>query len=863
MNYFQEQGRTLLAHGYQIIPIKPGAKRPAIDAWQSSSLGASDLTKYSGHGVGIITGRGDYPIAAVDIDCTDEALTSEFVTWCDKHLGSTVQRVGKYPKILLVYRAEKAGIGKQTGTMFTDAKGVKHRLEVLGKGQQFVAYHIHPDTKRPYEWIDLCGGLEEMPAKYLPVITETQMLEAVRVFDKMAIDAGFTKAKGSSAAPRVGGATSSGDSATGFGQGSEGDDLEDVLTIRESKVGDITLEDVAKNLHHVSNEDYVSWLNTGMALHHEYDASDEALALWDKWSSTADSYKGFNDLESRWVGFGSTGRRPVTMRWLLKIWKETAKAENKEAVAATKALIEDCDDASQLLSVYAAQAGELAGDDIAIKAEFIGLIRQRFKALTKTVLGVVDLREALAGGKKVVKFEPNKRLYTEFGNCERMLDKYGNTLMYVPQLERWFQWNGVYWKMATFIDVLFLAKKTITELPNELAKITDDSEKVAFFKFCAESQAYRMADNMVKLARADERVMVPVGELDKESRYLGTQNGAVDLKTGRLLDPNPAMRITMATSVEYDEDAKCPLFEQTVSDVFFGNKDKVSFFQRLIGYSLMGDPTEDILAIPFGSGSNGKSTVLGIVREVLGDYARTADSDTFLSAGSGKGNAGGPREDLVRLRGSRFVYVTEPDEGSELREGIIKAVTGGDDITARGQRALDSVQIKPTWVTFMPTNHRPTVKGDDNGIWRRLLLVPFERNFENDPTIVKDGSRAGKLAKERKGVLRWCVEGALSYQKEGLKKTGDILKAVEEYRMDMDLLGEWVGQCLVADNAGSVPVSACWASWNEFARGTGDIAYISNQRKLTQRLSAKYKVVRTGGVRKLYGFTLKSSDDFA
>ena len=107
MNYFQDQGRTLLAHGYQIIPIKPGAKRPAIDAWQSSSLGMSDLTKYAGHGVGIITGRGDYPIAAVDIDCTDEALSEQFVAWCDKHLGSTVQRVGKHPKILLVYRADK------------------------------------------------------------------------------------------------------------------------------------------------------------------------------------------------------------------------------------------------------------------------------------------------------------------------------------------------------------------------------------------------------------------------------------------------------------------------------------------------------------------------------------------------------------------------------------------------------------------------------------------------------------------------------------------------------------------------------------------------------------------------------------
>lgn len=164
----------------------------------------------------------------------------------------------------------------------------------------------------------------------------------------------------------------------------------------------------------------------------------------------------------------------------------------------------------------------------------------------------------------------------------------------------------------------------------------------------------------------------------------------------------------------------------------------------------------------YGSGSNGKATVLG-------EHAKAASADTLLaSAGTGGGSAGSAREDVLRLRGARFLYVSEPEDGSELREGLIKSMTGGDPMPARGLYSKVTVEVMPTWVSSMPTNHRPIVKGDDFAIWRRLLLIPFTRNFDHDKKVVKDPQRVEKLEAEAMGILRWCVDGALAYQRDGI-----------------------------------------------------------------------------------------------
>lgn len=850
---FQTHGRALLGNGYLIIPIKPGHKRPALDNWQTARLGAYDLPRYPSHGVGVLCGQGAQPVAAIDVDTTDAGLAARFVEWCQDNLGLTCERVGFAPKILLAYRAEAEGWGKATGAWFEDLGGARHRLEVLGKGQQFVAYHIHPDTGAPYEWVDLFGGLDAMRAGDLPVITEAQVEEALQVFEQMADEAGLVRVSGSK--NKAGGMTSA--------------PSDDPLMAYEPPVG-IDLAEARRLVGYVDNEDYDTWLKVGMSLHHEFDGGVAALDLWDEWSSTATNYASREDLEKRWESFGRSGRNPTTARWLLKIGnqgkRDAVKAEKRTALEDAKDLILACADSIDLVNDVARKAGEAAGTDLALRAELAGLIRARFKDLTSTLLPVADVRAAMAGGRKLVQFNKQKRQPTEFGNAERMLDQYGEGVRYVPEIDGWFMWTGNYWRRAAGVELEHLAKETIRALPDEAKTIESDGERAEFFKFCAISQRAVMVRNMVSLAQSDPRVVVGVAELDKLTHLLGVGNGVVDLRTGKLLPADQAYYITTITPVDYEPTASAPLFERTVADVFFGDADQIEFFQRLVGYSILAQPTEDVLAIPYGSGSNGKSTVLGAIRDVLGEHAKMASSETFLSSGVGGGNAGAAREDVLRLRGARFVYVSEPDEGSELREGLIKSMTGGEPLPARGLYSKTTVEVSPTWVAFMPTNHRPIVKGDDHAIWRRLLPVPFTRNFDQDLTVVKDPDRAEKLAAEARGILAWCVRGALAYQKAGLQPPASVRKAREDYKSDMDLLAEWLDECCEVGPNQVETNARLWASWEAFAKARGELRFIASAKSLGRRLQSKgmEPVLNSYGLRGrgLLGIRVRQVGDF-
>jgi P4 family phage/plasmid primase-like protien len=853
MDDFRAYGGALAAAGYLIVPIKPGHKRPALERWQEARLTTADLERYPGHGVGVLCGQGEAPIAALDIDTTDESLAIRFAAWCADHLGLAPERVGQAPKRLLVYRAAGSGWAKAASAWFEDAGGGRHRLEVLGKGQQFVAYHVHPDTGRPYEWVDLFGGLDAVPVDSLPVIGHEQVAEAVQVFEAMALEAGLKRVEGSRA--KMGAVTSA--------------PVDDPLMAYEPPVG-LSLAEAERWLACLDNEDYDTWIKAGMCLHHEFGGSDEALALWDRWSSTATNYIGFDDLARRWAGFGSCSQ-PVTARWLLKVGREGEReaelAEKRAALEEVKALVRECGDSIRLISDVARRAGAVAGDDRALRAELAGAIRARFKELTGTALPVADVRAAM--GHAPTPTVLRRRPMTEFGNAERLLDRYGDGLMYVPETDAWYTWTGVYWKRAPVVMLEHMAKETVRALIDEAAKIENDEERMAFLKFCSISQRAVVVRAMVELAKSDPRVVVGASELDKHRHLFGVKNGAIDLRTGKLLPPDPSYRITMQAAVEYDPDAECPLFMETLRLAMFDDAEMMAFLQRLCGYAMLGNPNEDIIVIPYGLGSNGKSTIFGAVQHAFGDYAKMAGADTFLRSGQGgSSNAGGAREDVLRLRGARFVYVNEPDQNSELKEGIVKSMTGGEAIPARGLYSRSTIEVEPTWVAIVPTNYKPIIKGDDHAIWRRILLIPFLRQFDKDPSIKlsKGHKEAVKSDNEARGVMAWCVRGALAYQKEGLKPPAQVIEAREEYRTEMDLLADWIEECCEVGPEFTESMAKLWASWESYAKDKG-VRYISSDKALARKLEVRgFRGIRDhGGMRGRWriGIRVKKVGDFS
>ncbi|MEN9316061.1 MAG: Burkholderia virus BcepC6B [Pseudomonadota bacterium] len=516
---------------------------------------------------------------------------------------------------------------------------------------------------------------------------------------------------------------------------------------------------------------------------------------------------------------------------------------------------------------------KLLGDiDRALVAD---LVQSRLRDLGANVtITLVRKLVALKAPKTVERFDVSLEVkpLTEFGNAQRMIDRFGPSLMFVPEHDSWFKWSAakkladgtdgppVYWRRVSTVEIEHLAKETIKALAQEIDQFPDD-RRSEFFEFCRMSQTAKMVSNMVRLAASDPRVYVPASELDKHAHLVAARNGVVDLRNGRLHAADSRLRITKVLGCDYDPNAQAPLWAETLSGVFKGDADLVEFFLRTLGYALQGEPKEDVMVIPYGNGSNGKSTCYGIARKAFGTYSRSADAGTFI-ADSGQKGGGGAREDLVRLQGARLVLVGEPDENGELREGSVKSMTGGDALTARAMYAKTSLEFLPTWTIVMPTNYKPIIKGSDHGIWRRLRLIPFEVNFDKDPGVTKDGDREKRLEAELSGVLTAIVNAGLRYRESGLTPPGKVRDAVQAYKQDMDLLSEWIEECCDVGPDYQCNSGLLWDSWARYAQGRGLLRFISNSKALGRRMDQRFPTKKgTGGVRVRIGIRVKYSED--
>ena len=867
-SYLKEEGRGLLANGYRVVPIAPNLKHPNMGGWDSLVLKPSDVSKYPGYGAGIVTGVGMNPVVGIDIDAYDDDLAERFKAWCLEHLGPAPERVGMAPKVLLVYRASEPDWSKGNSSLFTDLFGNVNRLEVLGKGQQFVAYHTHPDTGKPYAWNDEGGGLRGIKADALTTITLEQAVEAIAVFNRMAADLGL---ECTASAPRVKKV------AKNCTQREEDDFFGRVndAALKHLDAWVPTLFPTARKYHdgfRVSQTDLnrvhlqedISLLPEGIKDFGVADMGDsknggrtpiDTVMEWSSLTMDDMTIMGAYDAAIWLCDQMDTPREALGFGLRRKKDNDAGKDAMRVSLAGLKQKIADAVDVVEVRTDSIDSARLMLSEYPLLESDVYSLVNARLKALGSAITKA-EFSKAIAVAKT-----PNvkrERPLTEFGNTERMLDKFPGQLMFVAETAQWYLWQDNQWVKSVDIQVEHLAKLTIQDLYKEGADFANQEKQ--FYEFCAQSQQLRMVRNMVSLAASHPSVVVSVRELNKHNHLFGAKNGVIDLRTGALLPADRDYRITLSASVDYDPNAKCPMYERTLDQVFFGDTDLISYFKLALGYSMMGNPKEDLLFIPVGLGRNGKSTLLGLVREVMGTYARTADASTFVSDG-GTGNAGGAREDIVRLNGTRFVYVSEPEENGELKEGTVKAMTGGDAIAARGLYAKSSIEIMPTWVIHMPTNHKPIIKGTDNGIWQRLSLIPFSRNFETDPHVKKDPELGDKLRAEMSGVLTMLVQSALQYQKHGIRPPKSVQDARDSYRNQSDLLAEWMDECCIVDSTSECYAKDLWISWEMFAKSRGLLNYIKSSVALGRRLDAKFPTRKgTGGARMRVGIALKGGE---
>ena len=416
---------------------------------------------------------------------------------------------------------------------------------------------------------------------------------------------------------------------------------------------------------------------------------------------------------------------------------------------------------------------------------------------------------------------------TDAGNAERLVDRHGRDLRFVEEWD-WLYWDGRRWRSDDIGEVGRRALETARQILAEAAKLENRAErkKLAGFAFRSESRAG--IANMVKMAEDLAAVRARPEEFDRNPWLLNVKNGMLDLQKGELRPHSRRDFITRLAPAHWNEQPGCPMFLTFLDEIFEGNKKLVHFVQKLVGYSLTGLTVEQILIILWGSGANGKSTLIEVLSALLGEYATKSPISTFLLSR----NDSIPN-DLAALQGVRFVYASEVDEGRRLAESLVKDVTGGEKIRARFLHK-EWFEFRPEFKLWLSTNNKPIIKGTDNAIWRRIRLVPFKVTF---PPEKQDKQLAAKLKTELPGVLRWAVEGCLAWQREGLEPPEEVTAATEGYREEMDALATFLTECTEADTTGGVSAKQLYHAYTIWCQESGEKP--ETQKALGMRLRAR------------------------
>ena len=399
---------------------------------------------------------------------------------------------------------------------------------------------------------------------------------------------------------------------------------------------------------------------------------------------------------------------------------------------------------------------------------------------------------------------------TDLGNAERLVRRHGQNIRYNYDSGKWLFWDGIRWTEAVKGEIQQFAKETIRAIPEE-AGTTDDDHRKAILKHALRSESDVRLQAMIKLAQSE--VPLEQGELDRNEWILNTLSGSIDLRTGKLKPHNRSDFISKLAPVGYDPDAQYPVWTSFLNEIFDRNAELITFVQRAVGYSLTGDTSEQCLFILYGSGANGKSTFIETVRALLGDYARQADSSAFLVRRNDTAT-----NDLARLSGARFVSASETGVGRSFNEVIIKQLTGGEPITARFLYG-EFFEFLPVLKIWMATNHKPTIKGTDDGIWRRIRLIPFNVTI---PQNRQDPRLIAKLQDELPGILNWALKGCLAWQTERLSEPDAVANSTADYRQEQDQLGPFFDDCCAFDESSEVMTADLWTAYKTWCESSGE-----------------------------------------
>jgi putative DNA primase/helicase len=439
---------------------------------------------------------------------------------------------------------------------------------------------------------------------------------------------------------------------------------------------------------------------------------------------------------------------------------------------------------------------------------------------------------------------------TDLGNAERLVKRHGDNLRHCHPWKQWLHFNKRFWEKDQTGAITACAIETVRRIYAEAAKCPDPKARDLLLDHARRSESAKAIRALIDLARSLPGIPILHQALDRDPWLFNCRNGTLDLRSGRLRDHQRDDLITKICPVPYEPAAPCPTWEKFLSAIFPTDDDEpdvelIGFVQRLLGRCLSGDVSEQILPVFWGSGANGKSTLVNAILETIGsDFAMKANADLLMSS-----NRDRHPTELADLFGMRLVVASETHQGRRLNEALVKDLTGGEPIRARRMKE-NFWEFNPTHKVILLTNHKPRVAGRDEGIWRRLRLVPFQVCFwdPNDPDkeasqlpahLQQDKQLCAKLRAERAGILAWLVRGCLHWQRQGLGLPHKVAVETKKYRDEEDVLARWIEEtCQTGSTDYRQRSAQLYGSYKDWCERSGE-TYVMSQKLFGPALEEK------------------------
>ncbi len=435
---------------------------------------------------------------------------------------------------------------------------------------------------------------------------------------------------------------------------------------------------------------------------------------------------------------------------------------------------------------------------------------------------------------------------TELEMSERLVKWFGDDLRFCRGLKGWHIWTGTHWKH----DEAKLAQEHAKDVARRLKEEADDVQDRGTQKSASRAGSLNGNKAILGLAESEPRIVFTVEDADRDGYLLNCANGTVDLRTGGLRPHDRGDLITKVAPIAFDPDARAPRFEEALVE-WQPDPDVRAFLQRWAGYAATGVIRDHVLPVAFGVGANGKSTLFDLLARILGDYSAAMPAHFLAIQKQEKHDT-----EIARLRGVRLAVASETSNGCALDEAKVKRLTGGDVLTGRFMRA-DFIDFRPTAKFVLLTNHRPRLRGTDEGIRRRVLLVPFDNVI---PADKRDGKLAERLFREEApGILRWIVDGARDWyaREERLEPPATVMTATTEYHADEDVLARFVDERCTRDANAKAAPTVLFNAFRAWCERNGERHDVS-ARNIGERLDRLgFKRGRSRSVRWIAGIALE------